>query len=821
MPRPAKPRNICPCGRECRPRAKRCDWCRDADTSGRHHNRRTEALSQMVFSFDGEGAEDSDGIMRYVTMSVGREDGTSESVYGVTVRQMLHWAIDLVNREQDDEGRKYYTSPTDGKKYSPVSTAFHFGWDTSTILKEFKAEDMFLIRRAQAKRVTALCWSEHRDGEKCPMLIDLWENPCTPDGKLRVGASFNDENLLVINLRHRTNPEDIDWVLGEGGDGDLLAFEPSSLLALTSTPGRRFYAEYRPHGDRMEEWKRLDIHDTGRSFIGGLEKVIEQWRPELSPEQRAIIARGKANRGKPGFEDDLAKLAEYSEAECVAHARIVRKLLDSIRDAAHVNIAPSKLFGSGSIAASVMKHYKVPTRKQTHRDEDVFTGVGIEDMPDLTYFGGMIETPVVGLVKGTVDEEDINQAYPSVLVELECMRKDHGRWVKKHGSWTGYDQLPRYTIGYALVSWSILDQTSSTPPFVVRGQNGCVYQTWTQTQKVWVTLPEYRTALTRYPTDIKCHQIVIWEATEDCDCDAPFWWLQSMYNYRFELKKRIKARRKDIPAWEILDAQLEALEPDDPTAALLSKQMKDILMDDPECLELFCQEQAIKLIINSVYGKLAEYKRGLGRYTNRHYAAMITGATRAKVRTKTWEREAAGGTVVYQHTDSVLSINGGARDEGDELGKWGLEDKVTRDFLILQPGLAVALGGGKTASRGCSEEKLVEAARLWESKVDLTQHPLVWPEIVVTQQRMISRKLAQVRGRPELAGNFVPHPLRIKPSREKRDLANAVPLEGCPTAWKVPARQTVHDLMTLGQIKATRTSRQLAIRLGEEDDQED
>ena len=73
--------------------------------------------------------------------------------------------------------------------------------------------------------------------------------------------------------------------------------------------------------------------------------------------------------------------------------------------------------------------------------------------------------------------------------------------------------------------------------------------------------------------------------------------------------------------------------------------MHSMAPESAQWWEASCRERAIKLIINSIYGKLAQMRYGVGPYTNLHYASYITGATRGQVRTRTWQTEAAGGTV--------------------------------------------------------------------------------------------------------------------------------------------------------------------------------
>lgn len=675
----------------------------------------------MLVSVDSETKWSGEyGRQIITTLSFGREDGTSGSYHGTDAPAAYRWLFDQLAME--------YTG-VDGTTYRQVPKAFHFGHDTAVLANGLDFDKMFLVRKVQTRIRTALCGATHRPGEHC------------------------DVEHGETGLLHRYDTEDVKATLSDGIHSDLAAYDPDTNLAMCFGTGQGAYLELRPHGDRYDEWKRLVIKDTGRAFTGGLESVIAHWQPELTGRQKAAIAWGKRARlnGFAGATDQ--EIAEYSEAECVAHARVCRKLLDCINRAAHVPMRPDQLGGSGSIAAAVMKHYGVTKRRETHTEE------GTDDLPLLDYFGGLIETPVVGLVQGQVDEEDINSAYPSRMIHLPCMRAGHGQWytVRPAGG-----PIPQgYEVGHALVSWIVPGGVTSTPPFIVRSRNGRVSQPLTG-RKVWVTLAELYAALERFPDTVFVHRIAYWD--DECECPPPFEFLADLYNARLDTKELMALVPKGSPEWMELD---------------------DI-------------QRTIKLIINSIYGKLAQTRPEPGPFTNLHYASYITGSTRAQVRRKAWEVEDAGGTVVYQHTDSVLSTGGRPSDGGSLLGAWGLE-KPSTDFLIIQPGLAMSLGtasSGKCASRGAHIRDFTLAAWNWYQNTDLTQYPATWPRLVIEQDSMVSLRLAMARGKPHLAGSFEHRTTEINVLSRKRDYSRCTPLPGSPTAWIVPPVVRVEDPVT-------------------------
>jgi hypothetical protein len=681
----------------------------------------------MFVSVDGEGKACADGLMDMVSISFGREDGTSKSLSvpdgeRLTGQQVIGWLI--------DELSGHYTDPA-GKEWRQSLVAFHFGWDTSVICKDFAGPGMLLVHKATGRKDEPLCNSNHLPGEE----------PC-----LRL---------------HRDNPDHIQLIITEGGEGGIIALDTESEYAVTASPKRRFYAEHRPNGDMFEGNRRIDIHDTGTAFVGGLLRVLDVWQPELTAEQKAAIEWGKQAR-KDGFlGGTIAQIEEYSEAECVGHARACRLLIESVLAAGGIPVRPSELYGSGSVAGAAYKFHSVPKRDDTHVGDVTAAGVGVDDMARLTYFGGVIETPVLGRIAGTVDEVDLNSAYPAQAVRLPCMREGHGAWVRQRGSWR--QTPPDGAVGHVLATWRVAG--TSTGPFVVRTRDGRVKQPMTG-YRVWVTLPEYVAAVERFGDKVMCHETVWW--TQSCECVNPLVWIADLYAER----QRIKAAMKDLPE------------------------------GSPEWQALKCREEAIKLVINSCYGKLAQQRPTLGKYTNLHYASFITGGTRAEVRRETWRREAQGGTVVYMHTDSVLSVGGTPTDGGKALGAWGME-KQSHGLVIVQPGLAVSLDGGKSASRGCGISQFRKATEEWVTTTDLTKPPHTWDPMTIPRQMMISRRLAIARNKPELAGSFQDMPLSVSFNSTKRDMLRAIPMPGNPEAWIIPACEVVYgdEVATLDDLK--------------------
>lgn len=718
---------------------KYCTRCINMDKNS--HRSRSDKIAEMFVSIDTEGVE-IDGIMRTVSVSYGREDGSSDSLSApsgkyLTGQETLGWLIDYVTG--------IYMDPA-GVQWKQAHVAFHFGYDTAVIAKDF-TEDLTLIYKATARNRNLLCNTEHAEDEECLRLHRY------------------DEHLQQL-------------VITEGGENDVIAWHAPSQIGIATSAKRRFYAELRPMGDRMEGNRRLDIHDTGTAFTGGLEPSLAEWQPDLDADQTAAIVWGKQAR-KNGFADATNEQIEaYSEAECVGHARMCRKLINAVSAAGHIPIKPSQLFGSGSIASAALDYYDVATRKKSLTCDHMVKGLTIDQLPTMTYFGGLIETPVLGQLTVPVDEADINSAYPSHMLSLPCMREGHGKWVSRPGA--RFSEAPSGSLGYVQTSWKVT--TPSTPPFLVRTKEGLVRQPLIGS-RIWVSLPEYEAAVERFPRDVVAHHVVFY--VQECQCANPLLFLADLYDKRADIKREMKALTEGSDEWLLLN----------------------------------CQQLAIKLVINSIYGKFAQRRPALGRFTNMHYASHITGSTRAQVRRESWLREDQGGTIVYTHTDSVLSIGGNPLDGGSALGAWGIE-KQSHAFTIVQPGLAVAMGGGKTASRGCGKSEFRTGVEQWLQIVDLSKPPRTWPSIPIQRTFMLGRRLAIHEGHPELAGNFVRRDFNPGFTSLKRNLNAATVLPGNPHAWLIPPCEIVYEdeIATFADIRSFETELSRLIAAGQFDD---
>jgi len=251
------------------------------------------------------------------------------------------------------------------------------------------------------------------------------------------------------------------------------------------------------------------------------------------------------------------------------------------------------------------------------------------------YAGGRFELFKVGAHKGSVWEYDINSAYPTAIATLPNLAK---------GSWQRVESFQPERFGV----WHILyDQHSSTRagftkpyPLFNRDRNGNVaYPPFTEG---WYWTPESRLVPERYIT----HGYVF---IPDDDDDRPFSFVPEMYETRQQWKQQGKSA-----------------------------------------------EKALKLALNSLYGKMAQRTGWLQegdpipRWHQLEWAGYVTSMTRATL----WDAiYRAGQSIIAVETDAVFTSKPLSLPTGTGLGQWSVEQ--FDDILYLQSGMYYAHQGDK------------------------------------------------------------------------------------------------------------------------------
>jgi DNA polymerase elongation subunit (family B) len=272
------------------------------------------------------------------------------------------------------------------------------------------------------------------------------------------------------------------------------------------------------------------------------------------------------------------------------------------------------------------------------------------------FSGGRFEAFKIGLYDGPVWQYDIRSAYPSVIATLPTLGAE---WT--HSTTVGGD-IRSFSL-YRIELHSVRRQPKPVVgPFAWRDRNGAVYYP-SENGGTWVWGVELIAALgTPWADLIEIHEAWLYED----DGRRPFSFITEMYERRAQWKA------------EGNPAQL-----------------------------------ALKLAMNSIYGKLAQQVGckydplsgwKLPAFHQLEYAGYILAATRATILTAI---NLSPSTVIAAETDAVFSTTPLTLSTGNGLGEW--EAKEYTGICYLQSGLYFAKddkGEWKPRTRGFTRNKL-------------------------------------------------------------------------------------------------------------------
>ena len=367
--------------------------------------------------------------------------------------------------------------------------------------------------------------------------------------------------------------------------------------------------------------KSVTVHDVQGFYQCSFVDALTKFKIG-TPDERASIAAMKAQRSDFTAEQ-APEIIAYSEHEC----KLLAQLVASLRDATHhagVNASPYE--GPGNMARRALEKYY---GKEKHALGMSRTPLSVHTIAGKAYYGGRFETFAHGPIKGTVYEYDLKSAYPAAMLQLPCLI---------HGIWKRGIHSPIYI---AKAEWNLPFKPSSAMPFPVRRKDGSVY--YPSRGEGWYWSYEIEPIRTLYsePGDsvetggIEVHSIGAWSYINNCGCQ-PFDWVRDIFNERLAMEAESKG-----------------------------------------------SGIALKLMLNTLYGKMAQQRPVPGTFFNMVYASMITSITRAKI----YQLYLNGARVIMFATDAVFTL--GPIDglkTGDHLGDWELANTFD-DLTIFQPGV--------------------------------------------------------------------------------------------------------------------------------------
>lgn len=409
-----------------------------------------------------------------------------------------------------------------------------------------------------------------------------------------------------------------------------------------------------------------------------------------SEDERRLIADSKQRRG-----DDEWQISQVERDYCALECRMLAELMSKLREYCETaGIVPKSWNGAGKLAKALLAQHHAPTASQV----ETWVPQEVRDLANMAYYGGRFEITRTGMICEEVHEADIGSAYPDAMRHLPCL--EHGRWEKA----TPGDLRSHRGLFVAAVTFSkpmAGDGCGQLGALPIRSKEGHLYWPLRGGGVYWS--PEIRSA-ERAGFAVKYKGG--WTFHSSCDC-KPFDWIEPLFDYR-------RSIGKSGPGYPI------------------------------------------KLGCNSLYGAQAQ-RIGTGKYANMVYAGLTTAITRARINDAAFQDEYS---VIMIATDGVYSLKQLDLEYGDKLGQW--EHTRLDGLFIVQPGLYWCPAKRKRKSRGLSGRFFEEPGRTegfehaWSDYAAARNSRLdvPFPSVAVPVPGFIGIKLAQSRGKPELAGRW-------------------------------------------------------------------
>jgi hypothetical protein len=430
-------------------------------------------------------------------------------------------------------------------------------------------------------------------------------------------------------------------------DLPFAALREFAELGVTSWNGYVIAGIPRKYFEIWHNGRHCKVWDSFSYWQMSFAKALES-SPELFTEhQQSVIDNIKRMKAERANFDMISddEIREYCFSECEYLSILYR---DFLRHCEDMDLRPSRHSGPGALAESFFRNVHLKDYMPYGSHNAYLAGLPV-DVAIHSYYGGRFETAVLGSV-GDVIEYDIQSAYPAIAVDLPCLK--HGQFMRAKefvpGRWGFYFVGSRTSGPWAPFPFRASADTGYLLNGASKGSIAFVHG-----GRRWVTSSEVETAIRHFGSEaIPVYSG--WVFIPGCN-HKPFDQVRELY-----IRRKIGNPK--------------------PSAGL---------------------SKVIKLIINSVYGKLAQSigwkfigtsQSGVNspasykppEYQCYIWAALITGGTRAKV------LDAAllgGGSVVSIATDGILTT----RDIPElpvtdwELGTW--ERTPKEDCWLGMPGI--------------------------------------------------------------------------------------------------------------------------------------
>lgn len=378
-----------------------------------------------------------------------------------------------------------------------------------------------------------------------------------------------------------------------------------------------------------------------------------------------------------------------------AEIRLLAKRMEQVRFAlAELGLHPTSWHGPGAVATALIMKYKI----REHFGNDTVSGElsQQQEFARGSFSGGHIELMKQGYEKSRyLGSYDLSSAYPAGAVELPSLAPYAGEWVHKTTEDYSFNSLAElrekveaasmvsmFQIRFLLPSFSKLAKGEAARlnpksefipffPLWFRKQSGGIpypssglgrYNLEDALAAIaWMEryMPNYpantyseRTGSIERsgentPALFVIEEAWIWKIAKGWENTRPFAVLKELYAKRRAIKDEIERRNVEI---EKQNKEIETR-----NKALAMDGAIDFKPFELLPLEYNILEKVIKLVLNSVYGKLAQYVGSEGKVpkcANPYYAAAITAYCRRRLMEAMLISPAS---IVFAATDGIVS----------------------------------------------------------------------------------------------------------------------------------------------------------------------
>lgn len=375
---------------------------------------------------------------------------------------------------------------------------------------------------------------------------------------------------------------------------------------------------------------KLTLWDVLGFFQGTFIQAIQAYSVPCNID---AIRRGKAKRGAFTPEELELFIKPYCLEEVRTLVKLMEKLHSNLQDA---GLKIARWDGAGACASALLKREKI-------KEHMADCPVPVQRSAQHAYSGGRIEPLQYGHYSGPVYHYDINSAYPFAMLSLPSLA---------NGKWAHIMRMPKSSpfliaryppFSVWKVSWKF-PENQPLYPFPYRTTSGSIL--FPPHGKNWVWYPELLAALETFPSASAYLEIEEGWIFQPTTNDKPFAFLSDLFTLRAIWKREGNGA-----------------------------------------------EKAMKLAINSVYGKMVQQlgymvedakgnTTGKPPYHQLEWGGYVTSFTRAQLFRACMQKPLA---IISLATDGIYSTEPLDLPCGKKLGEW--EYHCHDDMTIVTSGV--------------------------------------------------------------------------------------------------------------------------------------